>query len=176
MRVLMVKNRFEPMILSGRKTQTIRKTARCVPGDSLSIRRWAGAPYRTPQLKISDAWCTGLSGIVVDKDQLMLDLRPLSLPEATAFAWKDGFDSLDEMIDFFNCQHSLPFKGVVIEFKLFENDTHAFDGFPCSNRRCKFYSPLFVQSCARAVTYDSEEPFAPVCPKYKAAKAVEYAE
>jgi hypothetical protein len=120
MRVLMVNNRFAPMILSGRKTQTIRKTARCGPGDLLSLRRWAGVPYRTPQLKISDAWCTWLSAIVVDKDQLMLDFRPLSLPDATAFAWKDGFDSLDEMIDFFNCQYSLPFKGVVIEFKLLD--------------------------------------------------------
>lgn len=166
MRVIMVKNRFAPMILSGRKPHTIRKKARCVPGDTLSIRRWAGKPYVTPQLKVSDAWCTALSGIVVARSGIYIDLEPLGIDEATSFAWHDGFDSLGEMIDFFNCQYSLPFKGVVIEFTLFKNHTHASDGVPCANSLCKFHSPLFVQSCARAVTYDVEEPFAPVCPKY----------
>ena len=175
-RVIMVKNHFAPMILSGRKPHTIRKNARCVPGDTLSIRRWAGKPYVTPQLKVSDAWCTALSGIVVARSGISIDFKPLGIDEATAFAWHDGFDSLDEMIDFFNVNYSLPFVGEVIHFHLYKNDDHASEGVPCGNSRCKFHSPLFVQSCARSVTYDSEQPFAPVCPKYKAAKAGEDAE
>ena len=171
MRVIMVKNRFAPMILSGRKTQTIRKTARFVPGDLLSLRRWAGAAYRTPQLKISDGWCTSVAGIDVSEKGLSIDFNPLGIDAATAFAWQDGFDSLDEFISFFEVNYSLPFTGYVIRFQLFENDGHAADGVPCANERCMFFGRLFEQNCARSVTYDLEEPFAPVCPKYIADEA-----
>ena len=166
MRVVMVKKQFAPMILSGRKPHTIRKTARCVPGDMLSIRRWAGKPYASPQLRVADAWCTSLAGIVVSEKGLSIDLVPIGIDQATVFAWNDGFDSLDEFISFFEVNYSLPFTGVVIRFALFEDDGHAADGVPCANQRCQFFGRLFVQNCARAVTYDSEEPFAPVCPKY----------
>jgi hypothetical protein len=45
----MFQDRFADKVRDGRKLHTIRKTARCKVGDTLSLRRWSGTPYRSKQ-------------------------------------------------------------------------------------------------------------------------------
>jgi hypothetical protein len=121
MRVIMFQERFAGKVRDGDKLQTIRKTARCKPGDTLSLRRWTGKPYRSKQEVLREASCRavtpvriGLEVIRVGGDDRSVKYLPPS--EAHAFAIRDGFRNWAEMRDWFDSVHGLPFVGWLIEW------------------------------------------------------------
>jgi len=118
MRVILFSSQFAPMVESGAKTQTIRKSARCRPGDTLSLRRWLSGPYRSKQELLRNATCHSISAVCIG---LNLDQRGISrggieltTEERERFAQADGFSSLSQMLEWFGKVHGLPFTGVVI--------------------------------------------------------------
>jgi hypothetical protein len=57
--VYMFQDRFSELVRDGSKRQTIRKgLPRCKPGDTMSLRRWTGKPYRSKQEELRVAVCT----------------------------------------------------------------------------------------------------------------------
>jgi hypothetical protein len=65
MRVIMFQDRFAELVRGGDKCQTIRWSARCRPGDVLSLRRWTGKPYRSKQETLREAVCTAVSPVAM---------------------------------------------------------------------------------------------------------------
>ncbi len=103
MRVILFQDRFAELVRTGEKIQTIRKKARCKPGDDLSLRRWTGKPYRSKQETLRNAVCAGVEAVRVTEGPTSKDKE--------LFAQADGFESLAEMQDWFRKTHGLPFEG-----------------------------------------------------------------
>lgn len=121
--VFMFQERFVSKVLDGSKTQTIRaKSKRVVRvGDTLSLRKWCGKPYRSKQVILRAALCTGVDRLTIDRCG---DIRlgniggdVLLARYAEAMAKKDGFENLDAMLDWFRTAHGLPFEGVLIQWE-----------------------------------------------------------
>ncbi len=113
MRVLMFQERFVELVRSGEKRQTIRKTARCKPGDILSLRRWMAKPYRSrhelvriPLCKTVQAVRISMHGIEVEGCETNRDRMAVA----------DGFQGWREMRDWFKKTHGLPFCGFLISW------------------------------------------------------------
>jgi hypothetical protein len=129
---------FQDKILSGEKRQTIRKAARCKPGDRLQL--YTG--MRTKQCrKLGDAVCMDVVGIGLSRSHLEFHehgsveipsermiardiARPVKLFDVDnimphEFAQIDGFSNLDDMLNFFDRNYGLPFEGVVITWRDF---------------------------------------------------------
>jgi hypothetical protein len=123
MRVILFQERFAGLVRSGAKTQTIRKRARCKPGDVLSLRRWTGKPYRSKQEVLREAVCTGVvSRVEMDCKGIWVGCR-LALaesPAADANARADGFANWKEMAEWFKDAHGLPFEGELIQWEVTE--------------------------------------------------------
>ena len=109
---------FADTVASGAKRQTIRACAHCLPGDTASLRRWAGAPYRSPHVLIGEATCSEVVPVVfrdgVFGIDVVVDGEVLTQRETQRFARDDGFQTIDEMLDFFRQHHGLPFRGDLV--------------------------------------------------------------
>jgi hypothetical protein len=113
MRVIMFQDRFAEAVRDGSKTQTIRKSARCSPGDLLSLRRWSGLPYRSKQEVIVEARCISTATVEIwDIYGRGLTTVGGSGVYAEDLAQADGFGSFDEMLDWFRGVHGAPFGGL----------------------------------------------------------------
>lgn len=66
--VVLFQRRFAPLVESGAKLQTIRLPRKRTihAGDTLSLRTWTGAPYRSKQRPLRTATCTAVRPIVID--------------------------------------------------------------------------------------------------------------
>lgn len=118
MRVILFQERFAGKVLYGSKCQTVRKSARCLPGDVLSLRVWKGKPYRSKQTVLFQTVCTEVVPVLIgDRYVCFNDGRPASPQEADAFAHKDGFMCWVDMRDWFEVNHGLPFHGFVIRWR-----------------------------------------------------------
>lgn len=113
----MFQNRFAPLVASGQKTQTIRKSARCNPGDVLSLREWTGKPYRSKQRVLREAKATEIHSVVISGQAMFLDMYGLCIERKDILARADGFTNWDEMRDWFEATHGLPFEGELITWK-----------------------------------------------------------
>lgn len=102
MPVLMFQPQFHDAVGSGQKMQTIRPPRKrpVKVGDTLSLRAWIGAPYRSQQRELRVATCTAVDRITIDA-QFSDD----------AEARRDGFSDAAEMRDWFARVHGLPFTG-----------------------------------------------------------------
>jgi len=106
--------KFAPAVEAGAKRQTIRRTARCKPGDALQL--YTG--QRTPVCrKIGEAVCWRVRPVTIAEDYLVLDGWRLPSGDAHQFARADGFVTLEKMRRFFRKQYGLPFEGFVIEWR-----------------------------------------------------------
>lgn len=111
--VRMVKTRFVPMVLSGRKRHTVRPTPKRMPeaGDMIDLREWTGKPYRSKQRRVLLAPIEIVRPIDITETSIAI----LSFPEPCEdFAMADGFESFSEMLEWFLETHDLPFSGIVI--------------------------------------------------------------
>jgi uncharacterized protein YqfB (UPF0267 family) len=127
MRVILFQSRFAPMVQSGKKTQTIRKKARCKPGDQLSLRIWTGKPYRSKQKIFLSTVCVSVKKISIghgllrdeiDQEGDMISIDGFLLPskDRAVLARSDGFECATDMLEFFKQNYGLPFHGELIQW------------------------------------------------------------
>lgn len=107
------------MVAEGSKTQTVRLTARCKPGDVLSLREWTGRPYRSPQRILRTEICLSVDEVRFENVagrgwSVWRAGLGLTADEREALAAADGFDSAEDMSEWFADEHGLPFEGVII--------------------------------------------------------------
>lgn len=127
MRVIMFQARFEEPIQRGLKGSTIRRTARCKPGDELSLRVWTGKPYRSKHREIiPKRTCLAVRPVRMhgNHEKLLLDLDGTVVVDPTDLhylAQKEGFTSWSEMQAWFCEVHHItatnPFTGMLIEWR-----------------------------------------------------------
>jgi hypothetical protein len=126
MRVILFMPRFEAPILAGTKRQTIRRERKrpISPGDELSLRRWAGMPYRSPQIILGRAECVAVKEVDIwsDGNFLLVNVGgfELSQRKVEAFARDDGFEDAADMHQHWANHNGFPFRGVVIQWEGFE--------------------------------------------------------
>lgn len=99
MAVLMFQPAFHEAVTTGAKRQTIRPPRKrpIRPGERLSLRAWTGTPYRSPQRVLREARCQGVERVVID-----------FCFDDDAEALRDGFESAEDMRDWFIDHHALP--------------------------------------------------------------------
>lgn len=112
--------RFGDLVEQGRKRQTIRaerKRPHARPGDALQL--YTGMRTRHCR-KLLEARCTAVTGVEINRDSrgpvLRLDGEAINRVGAENLARNDGFSSLDDMVDWFEQHHGLPFRGVCIQW------------------------------------------------------------
>jgi hypothetical protein len=105
---------FVDMILSGMKQQTIRRRARCKPGDKLQLYTGQRTKYC---VKLKDATCTNVFKVQVCESFINISGKILSLHDANEFARKDGFSDHQAMYKWFKNKYGLNFfSGTCIEW------------------------------------------------------------
>jgi len=125
--VRLFKPQFAPLVLSGEKCQTIRPTPKRMPkrGDTISLRTWAGKPYRSKQRVLREAVIDWVQPIRITPHGITLDHQMLSDHQEWAFAKADGFNTPQDLLEWFNFTHGLPFEGIVIYWPNSYSATHA---------------------------------------------------
>lgn len=115
MPVLMCQPRFVPDIRAGIKIHTIRPHRKrpIYPLDSLSLRQWRGAPYRSKQKEVLATECEAVVPIVITVDGPVVAGRPAN---PSTLARLDGFPDWHAMRQWFENTHGLPFEGDLIEW------------------------------------------------------------
>jgi len=111
--VLMFKPRFADLVASGAKRQTLRPPRkRGVPGigEVVSLRRWSGAAYRSPQVELARGRIAGTDH--VELDDLIVVVNGTEV-DRHAFARADGFASWPDLVAWFRETHGLPFAGTL---------------------------------------------------------------
>ncbi|HUV08436.1 MAG TPA: ASCH domain-containing protein [Spirochaetia bacterium] len=118
MPALNYEERFAVPVETHKKRQTIRRERK------RPIKRGDRLYHYTGQRTKDCRWlmtsvCLATSPIVIRRDQIELKpktetIKPWRLFELDWFARRDGFDSWDEMRDFFDKEYGLPFEGVLI--------------------------------------------------------------
>lgn len=99
------KREFVPLIKSGAKTSTIRKSKRGAVGRPMQL--YTG--QRTKECeKIMDAVCTGIYPITICEHHLV---HIKGYPDAGYLYKQEGFKTPDDFIDFFDDHYGLPFHG-----------------------------------------------------------------
>ena len=120
--VRMFKPQFAPLVLSGEKCQTIRPTPKRMPrcGHRISLRQWSGKPYRSKQRILRESIITEVEPIRITENCIILGQGDCSFPLNEQQMWKlakaDGFNTLQDMLEWFNVMHGLPFDGVMIKW------------------------------------------------------------
>ena len=112
--MILFQDRFAGKVRDGSKPHTIRKTARCKPGDTLSLRRWTGKPYRSKQEVLREAVCAAVTPVEINR--FGADLGDVFVHCPDTLARHDGFTGWPEMREWFERTHGLPFHGFVIEW------------------------------------------------------------
>lgn len=111
-RVIMCQNTFIPDIIAIVKQTTLRKNARCAPGDTLVFRKWIGKPRQkgSKQVTFGTAKCVSVTPIILYKTYVAIYFarcvaRIESANMMESFAKQDGFPSYSALIDWFRKNH-----------------------------------------------------------------------
>lgn len=120
--VRMFKPQFAPLVKAGIKRQTIRPTPKRMPqnGDIIDCREWTGVPYRSPQRRIGEYTIREVGAVLISHQLIQLNFPDVQFGMFSDGGWKDQFARLDgfnlwaDMRDWFQREHGLPFKGIVI--------------------------------------------------------------
>jgi hypothetical protein len=106
--------RFAGAVERGEKRQTIRREARCKPGDQLQL--YTG--QRTKHCrKLRDAVCLDVAPISITRGTLTVNGSVYMSDTAAAFARADGFSDYDDMWNWFYSQYKQTlFTGHVIKW------------------------------------------------------------
>lgn len=104
--------RFAGPVERGEKCQTIRRTAKCKPGDKLQI--YTGQRTKNCR-KLLDAVCKGVAKVKITRGTLEISGHVFMSDTAAAFARADGFSTFDEMFRWFSDRYDTQvFEGYVI--------------------------------------------------------------
>lgn len=112
--------RFADLVETGKKKQTIRAAPKRMPiaGDHISLRTWTGKPYRSKQRILRESEITQVSTVVILPEGYSTQAGTFtSLAFRNHFARKDGFKNWDDMTNWFQQTHNLPFTGILIQWK-----------------------------------------------------------
>jgi hypothetical protein len=116
----MCQSRFVGKIVSNDKLQTIRKKARCKPGDVLSLREWTGKPYRSKQREIARRQCLQVKKVrlcFARDGKFIVEVDGKAVRSLDAFAKADGFTDFDDMVRWFLQTHGMEeFNGELIRW------------------------------------------------------------
>ena len=112
---------FKEKVKSGAKCQAIAKKSRKNPikaGDKLDLY-WK---QRSPESeKLGEAICKRIDSIEITASYFSLPyIFASTMNVLNAFAIAYGFDNWNQLIEFFEETHGLPFKGVLIEWELLD--------------------------------------------------------
>ena len=113
--------KFWEAVRTGTKTQTVRPTPKrdIKPGDTISLRHWTEKPYRSKQGILEEGVITGVMPIFINSVGIHIGKTgSWHVVNMEDFAKADGFTSWEEMRDWFESTHSLPFKGILIQWEL----------------------------------------------------------
>jgi hypothetical protein len=108
---------FAPDIRAGRKTQTIRKSARAKTGDELQL--YTGQRTKACEL-LGTARCAICEPITIAEDYISVGYFRLPSGDAAHIAKIDGFKNLAAMRDWFRDRYGLPFGGYRIMWNDFQ--------------------------------------------------------
>jgi hypothetical protein len=110
--VLIFDPRFAPLVEAGTKRQTIRPLRKrpIAVGDTLSLRTWSGASYRSKQRILHTGRCSAVRRIIIDL---------YWCDDATARA--DGFENAEDLLEWMMDTYDLPtplhpFRGDLIQW------------------------------------------------------------
>jgi hypothetical protein len=120
MKCIMFKSQFADLVRSGTKLQTIRPRRRraVVEGEFASLRKWEGLPYRSQQTELRQAKIVEVREVLVEEQALTIaGARHTDLVVLHREALLDGFQSWQEMVEWFQRVHGLPFYGVLIKWE-----------------------------------------------------------
>ena len=107
---------FKDKILSGAKRQSIR-APRKIPikvGDTLYM--WWKSRSPKEKEKLGESTCIRVSPVKIEKKFTLCPDLSAIYRDIDEFAQADGFDNWQQMIEFFDKTHGLPFTGVLIEW------------------------------------------------------------
>lgn len=115
----MFKPQFAGKVRTGSKLQTIRPVPKRMPkpGDKISLRAWSGKPYRSKQEVLREAIIEEILPVEITDDGPILDGIELWGLEIRLFAENDGFDTWEDMCEWFRTTHGLPFAGIFISWQ-----------------------------------------------------------
>ena len=118
--VRMFKPQFAGLIERGEKLQTVRPTPKRMPkpGDKISLRAWSDKPYRSKQKLLAEGTISRVVPITITAEAVLIRPTPqltVHVPRGP-FAVADGFSCWEEMRQWFERQHGLPFNGVLISW------------------------------------------------------------
>ena len=107
---------FREKILDGSKRQTIRAVRKNPIKEGETLYMWW--KQRSPEReKLGEAKCVRVTRIFIHRDSFVMPHILGQLPEILdSFAIADGFDNWQQLIEFFENAHGLPFEGVLIEW------------------------------------------------------------
>jgi len=108
--------RFAPMVESGEKSQTIRATRKrpFKEGDTLYL--YTGMRTKVCR-KLGEVVCTGAVKFYLSDRCVQVNGQSLLTPAGRdEFAWADGFTDMEDMAQWFEETHGLPFYGQLIKW------------------------------------------------------------
>lgn len=124
MTTIMFQHRFADRVGGGTKLQTIRPPRKrlIVAGERLSLRKWADKAYRSPQIVLREASCISCEPVWIGYDthagnSIFMRTRYLTAIESERFAKADGFESFQEMFEWFSQTHGMSFHGILIRWE-----------------------------------------------------------
>lgn len=117
--VRMFKPQFAPLVEAGTKCQTIRPLPTRIPErfDRIDCRAWIGKPYRSKQRKLQKGEITAVYFVEISRSCFRLADITLASDSADKMATMDGFSDFNEMAEWFDCEHGLPFHGILITWR-----------------------------------------------------------
>lgn len=109
---------FKDKILSGEKRQTIRSVRKHPIKEGDVLYMYWKQRSQTEREKLGEAKCVKIRQVQIFREYLIEDQNKFCQIKQylDKFAIADGFDNWDEMRDFFDKTHGLPFTGVLIEW------------------------------------------------------------
>lgn len=124
--VRIFKPRFAPLVKAGTKRQTIRPTPKRMlqAGDIIDCREWTGVPYRSPQQRLGEFPIRSVGTVIITDHLIQLELPDVQFGMFSDGGWKDqfarldGFESWVDMRDWFQREHGLPFRGILIIWRV----------------------------------------------------------
>lgn len=116
MPALNFKARFADAVERGTKRQTIRAKRKHPIKVGDRLYHYTGMRTKACR-KLAEQDCTHVRGIEIKHpDGVIVDGIRLSRSGATALARRDGFETVEDFIEFFRAEHGLPFRGDLIEW------------------------------------------------------------
>jgi len=110
--------RFAPLVESGEKQQTIRAERKDGRRPHVGETLYLYTGMRTKKCqKLLKTTCTSVDDIMILKSSILILPNWLNADEMDGLARADGFENAEQFFDFFQKEHGLPFRGLLIKWE-----------------------------------------------------------